>query len=191
VRTTSTTQRDVTGGFTTARLVAVPLTLEDTPLFERLWGDEGVGRALGGTRDAQQVHEAVVAGIEHWRGRGFGRWVLRAGGQLIGTVKLAEWVALGRPEVELGYALLPEFWSHGYAIEAGAGALEHARRELGLTEVVAFTLPENQPSLAVMQHLGFGPEQRLLLEGREHILRRRRLGQLPSADGRAHGSGRI
>jgi RimJ/RimL family protein N-acetyltransferase len=78
-------------------------------------------------------------------------------------VKLAEWLALGRPEVELGYALLPEFWGHGYATEAGAGALEHARTELGLTEVVAFTLPENQASLAVMQRLGFGPEQHLLL----------------------------
>jgi RimJ/RimL family protein N-acetyltransferase len=164
------------GGFTTARLVAVPVTHEDTSMFERLWADERVGRTLGGTRDAQRAHEAIVAGIEHWRRRGFGRWVLRAGGQPVGTVKLAEWLALGWPEVELGYALLPEFWGHGYATEAGAGALEHARTELGLTEVVAFTLRGNQASLAVMQRLGFGPEQHLLLGGREHILRRRHLG---------------
>jgi RimJ/RimL family protein N-acetyltransferase len=177
-------------GFTTARLVAVPVTHEDTPMFERLWADERVGRTPGGIRDAQQVHEAVVAGIDHWRRRGFGRWVLRAGGQPIGTVKLAEWLARGTPEVELGYALLPEFWGQGYAVEAGAGALEHARTELGLTEVVAFTLPENQPSLAVMQRLGFELEERLLLGGREHVLRRRHLEQPASADGRENGIGR-
>lgn len=98
-------------GFTTARLVAVPLA--DAPLFERLWGDERVGRTLGGTRHAQQVYEVVVAGVEHWKRHGFGRWVLRAGGQPVGTVKLAQWLARGRAEVELGYALLPEFWGQG------------------------------------------------------------------------------
>jgi RimJ/RimL family protein N-acetyltransferase len=70
---------------------------------------------------------------------------------------------------------LPEFWGHGYATEAGAGALEHARTTLGLTEVAAFTLPDNEPSLAVLRRLGFGQEQRLLLKGRDHILRRRHL----------------
>jgi len=48
-----------------------------------------------------------------------------------------------------------------------------------LTEVVAFTLPDNQQSLAVMQRLGFTDERRLLLSGREHILRRRHLGTVP------------
>jgi RimJ/RimL family protein N-acetyltransferase len=164
-------------GFATARLVAVPLTLAETPVLERLWGDDRVGRTLGGTRDALQVQEVVVAGMEHWERHGFGRWVLRAGSQQVGTVKLARWLALGRPEVELGYALLPEFWGHGYATEAGAGALEHARAALGLTEVVAFTLPENRQSQLVLQRLGFGQRQPLLLNGREHILRRRPLQQ--------------
>ncbi len=163
------------GGFTTARLSAVPVTLDDRPMLERLWADERVGRTLGGTRDAQQVYKAIVAAIEHWERHGFGRWVLRAGTQPIGTVKLAEWLALGRPEVELGYALLPEFWGYGYATEAGAGVLEHARATLDLTEVVAFALPENQPSLAVIHRLGFRQEQRLLLKGRDHILLRRHL----------------
>lgn len=168
------------GRFTTARLVAIPVTLEDTPMFERLWADERVGRTLGRIRTAQQAHEAVVASIEHWQRHGFGRWVLWDGRQPVGTVKLAEWVALGRPEVELGYALLPAFWGRGYAIEAGAGALEHARDQLGLTEVVAFALPENQRSRAVLERLDFGHEERLLLGGREHILRRRQLNKRSS-----------
>lgn len=105
--------------------------------------------------------------------------MLRAGGEPVGTVKLARWLARGRAEVELGYALLPEFWGLGYATEAGAGALEHAQAALGLTEVVAFALPGNQPSLAVLQRLGFEDEQRLVLNGREHLLRHRHLGSVP------------
>jgi hypothetical protein len=69
------------GGFTTARLVAVPVTLGERPMLERLWADERVGRTLGGTRDAQQVHESMVADIRHWERHRFGRWVVRAGMQ--------------------------------------------------------------------------------------------------------------
>lgn len=160
-------------GFTTDRLVAAPLTAADTALFERLWGDERVGQTLGGTRDRDQVREVVAAGLEHWQRHGFGRWVLRADEEPVGTVKLSAWKGLGRPEVELGYALLPEFWGRGYATEAGAGALHHAHSSLSLAEVVAFTLPENHASLAVMQRLGFVGEEQVVIGRRVHVLRRR------------------
>ncbi len=162
-------------GFGTARLVAAPLSPSDTAVFERLWGDPRVGATLGGTRSAAQVQDEVAAGLEHWRQYGFGRWVLRAGTTPVGTVKLAVWHGRGRPEVELGYALFPEFWGLGYATEAGSGALEHARATLRLGEVVAFTLPGNRSSSAVMERLGFVDDQHVVIGGRSHVLRRRRL----------------
>jgi RimJ/RimL family protein N-acetyltransferase len=46
-------------------------------------------------------------------------------------------------------------WSHGYATEAGGGALSFAQNVAALSEVVAFALKFNAASLAVMERLGF------------------------------------
>ena len=158
--------------FTTARLRARAVTVDDLPLFERLWADERVGRTLGGVRDRAQVQQALIEAAEHWRGRGFGRWVLHDGGRFVGTVKLAHCEIDGEPEIELGYAVLPEFWGTGYATEASAGALEHAREVIGLDEVVAFALVSNEASLAVMRRLGFRHERYLDRPAGPHELRR-------------------
>jgi hypothetical protein len=58
---------------------------------------------------------------------GFGRWVVRRDGIAVGTVKLARCDVLRRPEVELGYALVPAAWGQGYATGAGAGHLGDGR----------------------------------------------------------------
>ncbi|MFN6940771.1 MAG: GNAT family N-acetyltransferase, partial [Parvibaculum sp.] len=42
----------------------------------------------------------------------------------------------------------------GYATEAARAALAHGFGALGLGEIVAFTIPANTPSRAVMQRLG-------------------------------------
>ena len=158
--------------FTTARLRARPVTVDDGPLFARLWGDERVGRTLGGVRDPAQVQQSLVAASAHWRRWGFGRWLLHDGGHFVGTVKLAHCEIDGEPEIELGYAVVPECWGTGYATEASAGALEHARDVLGLDEVVAFALVSNEASLAVMQRLGFRHERYLDRSAGPHELRR-------------------
>ncbi|SDF80094.1 Protein N-acetyltransferase, RimJ/RimL family [Blastococcus aurantiacus] len=158
--------------FTTARLRARPVTVDDVPLFERLWADERVGRTLGGVRDRAQVQQALVEAESHWRRWGFGRWLLYDDHGPVGTVKLAHCEIDGRTEVELGYAVLPECWGVGYATEGSAGALEHARDVIGLGEVVAFALVTNAASLAVMRRLGFRHERYLARPAGLHELRR-------------------
>jgi ribosomal-protein-alanine N-acetyltransferase len=162
----------VVATFSTARLRARPVTVDDAPVFERLWGDERVGRTLGGVRDRAQVQQSLIEASEHWRKWGFGRWLLHDGVRPVGTVKLAHCEIDGRPEIELGYAVLPEYWGAGCATEGSAGALAHARDVLGLPEVVAFALVSNAPSLAVMRRLGFRHERYLALPAGEHDVRR-------------------
>ena len=53
--------------FATARLQARPVTVDDVPLFARLWGDERVGRILGGVRDRAEVQQSLVEASAHWR----------------------------------------------------------------------------------------------------------------------------
>jgi [ribosomal protein S5]-alanine N-acetyltransferase len=163
--------------FSTARLRARPVTVDDGPLFARLWGDERVGRTLGGVRNRAQVEQTLVEAVSHWRRWGFGRWLLDDGAAFVGTVKLEHCGIDGEPEIELGYAVVPEFWGTGYATEASAGALEHARDVLGLHEVVAFALVSNEASLAVMRRLGFRHERYLDRPAGLHELRRLQLAR--------------
>ena len=158
--------------FTTARLRARPVTVDDMPVFERLWGDERVGRTLGGVRDRALVQDALVEAVSHWARWGFGRWLVHDDQGPVGTVKLAHCRIGGRSEVELGYALLPEHWGKGYATEGSAGALDHARAVLGLGDVVAFALVTNAASLGVMRRLGFRHERYLIRAASLHELRR-------------------
>ena len=61
----------------------------------------------------------------------------------------------GRPEVEVGWTVAPERWGEGLATELGAAALEVGFGELGLPDIVSFTLPHNIASRRVMEKLAF------------------------------------
>jgi RimJ/RimL family protein N-acetyltransferase len=145
----------MTRSFTTARLSVDPVTAADLPFLVGLWSDTRVVRMLGGPRSVEQVERMLDDAIRHWQVHGFGRWVIRRAGVPLGTVKLATCHVLGRDEVELGYALVPGAWGHGYATEASDGALSFATNVAALSEVVAFALKFNAASLAVMERLGF------------------------------------
>ena len=57
--------------------------------------------------------------------------------------------------MDIGYALLPEFWAKGYAAESAAAVIEYATTSLGSSKVLAITNPENDASIRVLKKLGF------------------------------------
>jgi RimJ/RimL family protein N-acetyltransferase len=56
--------------------------------------------------------------------------------------------------VEIGWRLTPAWWNRGLATEGASAVLRHAFGDLGLDEVVAFTVPANLPSRRVMEKIG-------------------------------------
>ena len=56
--------------------------------------------------------------------------------------------------VEIGWALLPRFWGHGYATEIGRAGLEYSFDFLNMRAVVSCTDDDNIGSRAVMERLG-------------------------------------
>jgi ribosomal-protein-alanine N-acetyltransferase len=82
--------------------------------------------------------------------------VERRGGGLIGMAGLAvvDDEIPPAPAVEIGWRLVREAWGCGYATEAARGWLDHGFRTLGLSEIVAFTVPANASSRAVMARIG-------------------------------------
>jgi ribosomal-protein-alanine N-acetyltransferase len=106
---------------------------------------------------------ATDAWIERMRAHndehGFAYWAVELPGvaSLIGAVGLSRVRFAGfpfAPAVEIGWRLARPYWSQGYATEAARAVLEDAFGRLGLDEIVAFTLPVNHRSQAVMQRLG-------------------------------------
>ncbi|MGH3203198.1 MAG: GNAT family N-acetyltransferase [Streptosporangiaceae bacterium] len=161
----------------TARLSADPVTPDDLPFLVALWSDARVVRMLGGPRTVEQVERILDDAVRDWQANGFGRWVIRRAGLPVGTVKLTACRVLDRDEVELGYALVPGAWGHGYATEAGVGALAFATDVAALSEVVAFALKSNAASFAVMERLGFRREAHIDRPAGRHWLYRKNLAE--------------
>ena len=90
--------------------------------------------------------------------RGFGLWALerRDDGTFIGFTGLAAvpWEAHFTPAIEVGWRLAPEAWGHGYATEAAREAVRFGFEDVGLEQIVSFTVPANVRSRAVMERLG-------------------------------------
>ena len=58
------------------------------------------------------------------------------------------------PGVDIGYALRPAYWGQGYAYEAAAAVVAHARDTLRLPRLLAITGPDNAASNALLRKLG-------------------------------------
>jgi RimJ/RimL family protein N-acetyltransferase len=125
------------------------LDLLNAPGFIQGIGDRGV-RTLDQARDYIETRM-----IGSYREHGFGMWVVAAKGEgapagLCGLVRRDV-----LPHVDLGYAFLERWWGRGYAQEAAAAVLSHARAGLGLTTVAAIVNPDNAASRRVLEKIGF------------------------------------
>ena len=105
--------------------------------------------------------EAIEAGFEV---HGFGLWALEVheSGEFIGFAGLAvpSFEAHFTPAVEVGWRLARSAWGHGYATEAARAALAFGFDDVGLEEVVSFTIQANHRSRAVMERLGMSHDLR-------------------------------
>lgn len=133
------------------------LRLLNEPSFIQNIGDRGV-RTLEGAR-AYILNGPVASYEKH----GFGLWLieLKESGAAAGICGLLKRDAL--EDVDIGYALVPEHCSRGYAFEAGSAVMSYARERLGLKRVVAITDVENQSSIRLLEKLGFVYERLIKL----------------------------
>lgn len=119
------------------------------PSFLRYIGDRGVRNV----DDAQRyIREGPVAMYER-HGFGLLRVSLRTDGTPIGICGVLKRDSL--PEPDLGFSLLPAWWSQGYAFEAADAVMRHARGELRLERILAITSHDNESSIRLLGKLGF------------------------------------
>jgi [ribosomal protein S5]-alanine N-acetyltransferase len=96
----------------------------------------------------------------------------RETGQMVGQGGLQTTFVADCNEVEVAWAIVPERWGHGLATELAQAATGVAFDDLGLDQLVAFTLPDNVASRRVMDKSGFVFEREILHAGLPHVLYR-------------------
>lgn len=142
----------------TERLRLRLLTLEDAPFILRLLNEPSFIRHIGDkrVRTEEDARAYITKGpLDTYARLGFGLWVVEelATGAPAGVCGLLKRDEL--EDVDIGYAYLPEFWSRGYATEAAAATLAHARAALGLRRVLAVVNEDNHGSIRLLEKLGF------------------------------------
>lgn len=141
----------------------------------RLMTDPVTREYLGGAVDyaSRQALELSPLGLT------WGRWVLADGDEdtMLGSITLD----YDRGELELSYALLPEFTGQGYAAESCLAVLGWAGQELEDEHVIAVTQTRNKRSVALLRRLGFTVRKGLEEFGAQQLLMERSLAApLPS-----------
>ncbi|WP_394764515.1 GNAT family N-acetyltransferase [Phenylobacterium sp.] len=144
--------------------------IETDRLILRAWRDEDreayadimihpeVGAWLGGPFTREQAHERVTRFQAGLAETGLGRLAIErtSDGRLIGHCGLAylpETLPLA-PGIEIGWALAPDAWGAGYAVEAARAVIADGFANSDISEILAFTGASNLRSQAVMQRLG-------------------------------------
>jgi RimJ/RimL family protein N-acetyltransferase len=150
---------------TTPRLRLRAWRDEDREPFARINADPAVMRWFPDVKDREQSDAEVDHFIAAGAQSGFTFWAAevtdseRGPASFIGMIGLHNPrfdppIAHAEPCVEVGWRLDADWWGLGLATEGARAALEFGLGELGLPEVVSFTVPPNLRSQAVMQRIG-------------------------------------
>ena len=178
--------------FSTERLTAERLRPEHLADYVRLFQNLGVMATLsadGKPLPAEGVARWLQLSLDHWDRHHYGFWAIRAKeeNRFAGRAGLKNAEMLGKNEVELAYAILPDFWGQGLATEISTAILELAFKSIGLTEVICFTLKTNLASQRVVEKLGFHFEREGLHADLPHVFYRLRAAEF-SANGTSNNA---
>lgn len=150
----------------TQRLILRQLTGDDAEFIFELLNDPSFIQNIG-DRNIQTLDDArsyIVNGpVASYVKYGFGLYlmVLKETDESIGTCGLIK--RDGLEDVDIGYALLPKFWSKGYAVEAARAVKDYAKNVVGLKRIVAIVDPMNGGSIRVLEKIGLRYEKMVRL----------------------------
>jgi [ribosomal protein S5]-alanine N-acetyltransferase len=142
----------------TARLRLRELTYDDAAFLVTLLNDPDFLLNIGDRRVRTEADARVyldTGPLASYAAHGYGLWCAERSdtSQPIGLCGLLCRDSLPHPDV--GYALVTEARGYGYAREAVAGVLAHARDVLKLPRVVAIVSPGNVRSSRVLEMQGY------------------------------------
>jgi ribosomal-protein-alanine N-acetyltransferase len=141
----------------TERLSLRRFVLEDAPSIVELLTQPSFIRNIGdrGVRTVDDACRYLREGpLAMYEQHGFGLWRAsrRADDVFVGMCGLLKRDIL--PDVDVGYAFLPEHWGLGYAVEAAKATVELGAQKFGLRRIVAVVSDHNAASIRVLEKIG-------------------------------------
>ena len=150
----------------TERLSLREFTLQDTAFIIALvntpsWLEFIGERNVKTTQDAQRFITENL--MKSYTTHGYGLWLvaLKDTQVPIGMCGLVNRDTL--EDIDIGFALLPEYASKGYGFEMAVATLKHAKHTLGIHKVIAITDPKNVASIALLHKIGLQYEKTMQL----------------------------
>ena len=152
----------------TERIILRKFTIRDGEFIFRLLNSPGWLRNIG-TRNISSKADAekyiteklMPPYLSSW----FGFYVieLKQTGESAGMCGLVK--REGLEDVDIGFALLPEYEGKGYAFESALAVLDYAKNELKMSRLAAVTIAENNGSIKLLEKLGLRFEKKIILPG--------------------------
>jgi RimJ/RimL family protein N-acetyltransferase len=150
----------------TERLILRQLTTDDAEFILELLNEPSFIRNIG-DRNVRTIDDAcayILNGpVTSYAKNGFGLYLvqLKEIGDSIGMCGLIKRDTL--EDVDIGYALLPRYWSKGYAVEAAQATMAYGKDVIGLKRLVAIVDPTNAGSIRVLEKIGLRYEKMVRL----------------------------
>ena len=100
-----------------------------------------------------------------YRESGFGFYLveLKATGVKTGMCGLVK--REGLDDVDIGFALLPQYENKGYAYESSMAVIQYAKNKLKINKLAAITMPSNFTSVKLLEKLGMKFDKKISLPG--------------------------
>jgi ribosomal-protein-alanine N-acetyltransferase len=160
--------------FETDRLIIRRWTLEDEENFYRLNGDPDVMRYIRESKDREECAVFLRRNLDFYEQHSLmGRWAMmeKDSNTFVGSFAIIPVETADRSrhnEIQLGYALLKEFWGRGYATESTLAGKQYAFDEMKLPLIVGITETANHASQRVLLRCGF-EQQSDIWEGNKFL----------------------
>ncbi|MBI1221713.1 MAG: GNAT family N-acetyltransferase [Bacteroidetes bacterium] len=128
----------------------------DAAFLHRLLNSEDWIRNIGDRKvptveaTRKLIREKLIPGMSN----NYGPYVIRRKlyNKEMGTVGLMYRDYTNTPDI--GYALLPEYFGQGYAFGAAQLIVQHARNNWEIKQIGGMVIPENIPSIKILEKLG-------------------------------------
>jgi RimJ/RimL family protein N-acetyltransferase len=153
---------------TTERLNLRLINTDDAPFYLELINDTSFIKNIRdkGIRTLEAARDDILNGpLASQAKNGFSLYLVerREDGASLGLCGLVKRDTL--KNVDIGYALMPQFSGLGYAWEAATATVQYARDTLHLSKLAGITSPDNASSNKLLLKLGFVLEAVVVLAG--------------------------
>ncbi len=150
----------------TPRLILRKFTLKDGEFIFRLLNSPGWLKNIGSRNISSKAdaEKYISEKLEpHYERSGFGFYLMeiKQTGESAGMCGLVK--REGLDDVDIGFALLPEYEGKGYAFEASEAVMKYAQNVLKILKLAAITIPQNKGSIKLLEKLGMKFEKMIFM----------------------------